>query len=239
MIYQLKTFLLQPYMRWQRKKHSHNGPVGIKILEVNQYSSAIKRWFRDNAKTRLLLQHELGPDSIVYDVGGYIGEWTQGISERYDAHIEVFEAVPNFVRKLEEKFADNPKITVHPYGLLNRNTTETFYLKGPGSTSDAGSDDADLREVKADLRDFAKVCEQLGHDNVDLLKINIEGGEYPLLQRLLNQHLAQRFDVIMVQYHEWIPGAYWSRMKINRRLSRTHRRVWNYPFVWEKWQRKN
>lgn len=237
MIYQLKRFLWQPYVFWQRRKHSHIGDIGKKILEVNLYSRAIKLWFRDNAKTKLLLEHDLNADSIVYDVGGFIGDWTDGIVARYNPRVEVFEAVPGFIRRLGIKFADNDKVSVHPYGLLDKNCTEQFLIKGPGSTSARDSSRGDHRMVEAELRDFRDVFDELGHSEVDLLKINIEGGEFPLLNRLLELGLAPHFKTIMVQYHEWAPNAYWQRIRTNRRLARTHRCVWSYTFVWEKWER--
>jgi hypothetical protein len=82
------------------------------------------------------------------------------------------------------------------------------------------------------------VIEELGIKNIDLLKINIEGGEYSLLKRLIDSGKIMRCDTILVQYHEWIPRARRMRRKINANLAITHEVEWSYDFVWEKWKRK-
>ena len=80
--------------------------------------------------------------------------------------------------------------------------------------------------------------DEMGDKKISLLKINIEGAEFPLLKRMIETKLIDRFDDIMIQYHEFVPNANWQRFIINRKLKETHARVWNYPFIWEKWSRK-
>ena len=38
-------------------------------------------------------------------------------------------------------------------------------------------------------------------DHVDLIKINIEGGEYELLEAILDNNLAKAFDNLQIQFH--------------------------------------
>ncbi|MGH9026660.1 MAG: FkbM family methyltransferase, partial [Acidimicrobiia bacterium] len=86
------------------------------------------------------------------------------------------------------------------------------------------------------LRDVVGVLEELGIDHVDLLKVNIEGGEFELFDRLNETGWLPRMRVVSVQFHEWHPKAYRRRRAVRRALRRDHREVWNYPWVWELWQ---
>jgi len=74
-------------------------------------------------------------------------------------------------------------------------------------------------------------------DEIDVLKINIEGGEYDLIDRLDQAGWLPRIRIVLVQFHEWHPKAYRRRRTNRRALQRHHREVWGYPWVWEQWQR--
>ncbi|MGH8977302.1 MAG: FkbM family methyltransferase, partial [Acidimicrobiia bacterium] len=73
---------------------------------------------------------------------------------------------------------------------------------------------------------------------VDLCKVNIEGGEYDLFDRLIETVWLARIRILLIQFHEWHPNAYARRRAIRRAFSRTHDEVWDYPFVWEMWRRR-
>ena len=129
-------------------------------------------------------------------------------------------------------------------GLGGADARLTLLQKGLGSTlyAEAGDDLENNAQatgrVEVQVRDIVSVLDELGLDNVDLLKLNIEGGEYDVLERLLDTGRMASIDCLMVQFHEWLDRATWRRFRIRQRLRRTHREVWNYPFVWEQWVRK-
>ena len=96
---------------------------------------------------------------------------------------------------------------------------------------------SDTKRIKVDIAAVDRVWSEMQLDNVDLMKINIEGAEFPLLEKMIKMDLLRRVDCFMIQFHEWHPGAYSRRRKIRTELSKTHRLVWDYHFVWEKWVR--
>jgi len=72
---------------------------------------------------------------------------------------------------------------------------------------------------------------------VDLLKINIEGGEYELLESIVeDEYLISRIKNIQVQYHTFVKNHVERRSFINSNLEKTHTRTWNYDWVWENWK---
>jgi hypothetical protein len=40
---------------------------------------------------------------------------------------------------------------------------------------------------------------------------------------------------VIVQFHEFAPGAYRGRRRNRRALAETHRCTWSYPWVYERW----
>ena len=70
------------------------------------------------------------------------------------------------------------------------------------------------------------------------MKINIEGGEYDLLEHFLESGFIKNINNIQIQFHDFIPNAEERMKKIQYELEKTHSLTYQYPFVWENWQRK-
>jgi FkbM family methyltransferase len=179
----------------------------------------------------------LGPDSIVLDVGAHVGDWSAKMVEKFNPRIFAFEPDPASLGTLTSRFRDSPKITVLDYGLHARDAVLDLALKGMGSTlyNDPLPDEEPTSKVPVRLRDAAQVFDELGLRYIDLLKINIEGGEFDVLDRLIETAWLSRVRCVMIQFHEWIDGAHFRRFRIRHALRRTHDEDWNYDFVWEKW----
>ena len=102
-----------------------------------------------------------------------------------------------------------------------------------------GSSDRPADTVDVEIRDVARALAELGRDRIDYVKINIEGAEYELLDHLAAAGVLPRVRYLLIQFHEWIDGAYRRRRAIRRKLRRTHYEVWNYKWVYELWCSKD
>jgi FkbM family methyltransferase len=210
------------------------------------YSRAIFAFARaTKANPDILTDADLGADSVVIDAGAYLGEWSERIIERYDPVVHAFEPSHRSVEHLETTFAGRSRVHVHELALGGHDGVGELEDAGPGSTitSDGGSAHAALGDAAAPrssvaVRDVAAVFDELGLDHVDLVKLNIEGGEYDVLDRLAETGWLDRIDLVSVQFHEWLPNAHRRRRRNRRALARTHDEVWCYPWVWELWRRR-
>ena len=195
---------------------------------------ALRRWHRDGGDERFRLDYPLGPGSTVIDVGGSRGEWAQRMIERYGCTVHIFEGIPSFARQIHERFRGYDKVTTHEFGLSGDDRVVSMSLAADGSSAfRSGTDriDVQLREVDSVLREY-------GIDGIDLIKINIEGGEYPLLRRMLDSGIVERCRDIQVQFHLDYPDAVHLRDDLRRELQRTHELTYDYYFVWENWHRR-
>ena len=73
-------------------------------------------------------------------------------------------------------------------------------------------------------------------ESVDLVKINIERGEYDLLEHLLAVGFVGHCSNIQVQFHDLIPDSSRRMRSIQEQLARTHSLTCQYPFVRENWR---
>ena len=75
-------------------------------------------------------------------------------------------------------------------------------------------------------------------NKIALIKINIEGGEYKLLDRLIETNLIEKIENIQVQFHDIEPDSSLKMEKIQEKLRKTHEPTYQYKFVWENWRKK-
>ena len=92
--------------------------------------------------------------------------------------------------------------------------------------------------VLCEVKNIFDVLKDLEINNIDLMKINIEGGEYPLLQHIADNDKLNIVNFYQIQFHNFIEDAEKKRKKILMALNKSHISTWCYKFVWESWERK-
>jgi hypothetical protein len=124
---------------------------------------------------------------------------------------------------------------VHEYGLGGSEREETLNVSGPGSSIFAPARaDAVLGHTRVPIRDVDGALTDLEVNSVDLAKINIEGSEFELIDRLHATGWSPRIRCLIVQFHEFAPAAHAGRRRNRRQLSETHDCTWSHPWVDER-----
>jgi FkbM family methyltransferase len=198
---------------------------------------ARKRWREDRGDQTLRLDYPLDPISVVFDLGGYHGDFAQAMHERYGCTVYLFEPVPRFYRHCVERFQGNPVIRCFNFGLAAQDGTLSISNDENASslyTKLAAAPDHEEVEV----RSFIAFAREHGIDRIDLLKINIEGGEFEVLSQILENDFISHIRYLQIQFHDFIPNARPMREALRHGLSASHSESWCYPFVWESWEIK-
>jgi FkbM family methyltransferase len=219
-------------LRLLRRCLRHPLRIGTYIKEFFSPKQPVYPWLP--AYEQLRFQYPLSADSVVYDLGGYKGDWAAVIAERFDCTIEIFEPFVNYANTIEQRFTHNTKIHVHAFGLSDKDERPSFSVMGDASSIFASDPKGDAT-TEVQLYDIHQKLENVPH--IDLIKINIEGGEYPVLDRLIEMGDIKKINYLQVQFHTFFPDAEAHYQKIAKNLAQTHRLVWRVPFVWESWQR--
>ncbi len=221
----LSDILLKPVTKFYKR-----------TIVKDPFFVSVKQWKRDRGETTLRLDYSLDETSLVLDVGGYQGDFASTLVDRYHCRTLVFEPMPSFCRKCDERFSQEPKVSVFNYGLGARDEKLSLSADDDASSFFRGKDTDNT--VSAEVRDVLSVWKELDLGRVDLMKINIEGGEYPLLRRLIETGLIQQIDNLQIQFHDFVDDAMEQRNELRRQLGSTHEETWCYEFVWENWARK-
>ena len=213
--------------------HKLRKAIKIFILR-DKFLLSARQWFKDKGDDTLRLNYNLTEESIVFDVGGYKGDFTEKIYTRYKSNIYIFEPVNNFYNQVDSKFSNFLKIHTYNFGLSNKNQELEIAL----------SEDASSIHIKSGKTEKIKLCsiieflDQNNIQNINLIKINIEGGEFDLLPALIDSEIINSIDNLQIQFHTFIENAEKKREEIRKKLSKTHELTYDYYFIWENWKLK-
>jgi FkbM family methyltransferase len=171
--------------------------------------------------------YKLNADSVVFDVGGYAGIFMREIARHGDPRIFTFEPVSLYYHKLTEFESD--KVRIFHYGVGDSDRSQSIGILGDSSSVFKPSNVSEVVQI----RSLSGVIARLNISRIDLIKINIEGCEYELLDHILDTGLVTMMQNIQVQFHDFVPDAVTRRDAIRQRLTVTHHLTYDYPFAWE------
>jgi FkbM family methyltransferase len=191
-------------------------------MRVTLNEASQSRWRTDDAE-HLRYEYELAPHDVVIDLGAYRGEWAAEIYRRYQCRVICVEP--------------GPWIVGFPHGeVINKAAwTHNGTLRFGGAFYYTSA----LELATHDYPCF-DIYELLGrYEETALLKMNVEGAEYALLEHILAAGFQRRIRNLQVQFHlidgEDSEGDY---DRIAAELNKTHTRSWYYRHTWENWRRR-
>lgn len=192
-------------------------------------------WNAAGCNETLRLEYDLSQTSVVLDVGGYKGQWASDLYGRYRCRIEIFEPIEEFAQTIQRRFARNPDVRVHHFGLAGN--TRTTSMRRQGDRSSAATPPVEGEAgVIVRLANAEETFGALDIEFIDLMKINIEGGEYELLEHLIDTGRVARVGNIQVQFHDCVPNARERMETLRGRLAATHEVSYQEDFIWENWR---
>jgi FkbM family methyltransferase len=193
-------------------------------------TSEFDRFLKDDMYNRYIDDLVTTPSSVTFDVGSYTGNSLVSLAQKVNGKIYGFEPVREFWKVASERVKSFPNIQVVNIGLgkndeykvLNLQNDETSVFK-PSS-----------KGQQCIFRSIFNVWNAIGISKLDVLHMNVEGGEYDIFECLIKQNLLPKIRTIIVQFH--YPEQFSSqRAMIQEELKKTHTCVYDYAFVWERW----
>ncbi|HRP63549.1 MAG TPA: FkbM family methyltransferase [Phycisphaerales bacterium] len=140
----------------------------------------------------------IGSDSIVYSVGiGTDISFDLAMIERFGTIVHAFDPTPKSVEWLASQTL--PQQFVHyPIGLADYDGTARFTLPNPDWVSFRMAGETET-SVSCPVERLATLMQRLGHDRIDVLKMDIEGAEYPVVADILRSKIS--ITQWLIEYH--------------------------------------
>ena len=181
-------------------------------------------------------EYPLTADSIVLDVGLHKGTFAAEISRRYGCVVHGFEPVDSFREEALAKVSSYPKVHIHSFALGSV-SVDAATISVHGDTS--GFYGAPGEQTQAcRIVSLVEFLRERNITRVDLLKLNVEGSEYDLVEHILRERLATRIVDLQVQWHPVVKDFQQRYDDLARRLRETHALTYREPWVWESWRLK-
>lgn len=195
-----------------------------------------KHWFNEffsnGGDNSHLYNFSINSTSTVFDIGSFDGEYFTAIYAKYKCTIHAFEPVESFYTETNINLPERLRLNNFALGAED----DTFTIAVLGNSSSAFRDGSQVVCKKIKFIDYIK---EHSIDKIDLLKVNCEGGEYELLEAIIDSNYLQNVDNIIIQFHYLSTDPIARRQAIVEALEKTHDKTFSYPFVWEGWKLKS
>lgn len=168
----------------------------------------VKAWLGNEKAEWCICPAKLSKESVIYSFGiGTDVSFDLELIRRFGATVHGFDPTPRSIswvraQRLPEQFV------IHEFGIYAHdgnavfrppeNTQHVSYSVLPRGGATAGV-------VEAPVRRLATIMKMLGHARVDLLKMDIEGGEYEVVEDLIGTKIA--VGQLLVEFHHRWPEA--------------------------------
>ncbi|WP_400075806.1 FkbM family methyltransferase [Winogradskyella sp. R77965] len=146
----------------------------------------------------------MNKDTIVYSFG--IGEdisFDLSIIEHYGCKVFGFDPTPKSIKWIKDKTLPK-EFSFNSYGIGNNNDEVDFFL--PLNEDFVSGSIFNRRELdpknrlKVQLKNIRTIAEELKHNHVNVLKMDIEGSEYEVIESLFEVDL--NFEQILIEFHD-------------------------------------
>lgn len=167
-----------------------------------------------------LEKNALSKDDIVYSFGlGFDVTFEKELVEKYNCEIFAFDPTPislEFVKKQNL----SSKVKVNPYAISNYCGTAIFNppnnKKAISYSLENNDSNSDHEAVEVEVKDLKTIMKEFGHKKIHLLKMDIEGSEYGVIDDIIKQEIPIKYLLVEVHHRFRGIGFHKTAMMVKR-----------------------
>lgn len=131
-------------------------------------------------------------DDVTFDLG---------LIERFGCSVWAFDPTPAAAHHVRELQSPDPRFHFVPYGVWSTDQMIPFFRPKEGDSNYSAVNLQGTRSrLSAPVRSLTSLMHELGHNHIDLLKLDVEGAEYEALAPVLAG--AVNPSVLCVEFHK-------------------------------------
>ena len=177
----------------------------------------------------LRYDYDLTPQSRVLDLGFHQGTFAARIAATHHCWIDAYEPVREWFEAGRALAIPGVSLWHGAVGAWRGNTTVRIHGAMTGSFTEGEAEETPLHLIDS----------VIGDDGCDLLKLNVEGAEFDILERMCKLKLVRSCRDIQVQFHTCAPDAERRWLWLRKALAATHHLTYDFPWCWENWRRND
>lgn len=152
----------------------------------------------------------IGGDSVVYTIGAGLDiSFEEALIEKSACNVHVYDPTPRSVTWLTHRFGPSgekrqlaSRLAIHPQGIWSEDSTMKFYApRNPDNVSHSLANLQKTEEfIEVQCLSLKSAMRLNGHSRIDLLKLNVEGAEYAILNTAFDHGIKP--GMILINYDE-------------------------------------
>ncbi len=156
-----------------------------------------------------IIPQSIQSTSVVYSFGiGEDASFDLSLINKYGCEVHGFDPTPKS-REWVDREIRNSRFVMHPWALNAQDGVLRLFLpknREHVSASLAHSALMSDEYFDAPAMRLSTIMRKLGHPQVDVLKMDIEGAEYGVIADLCSTGAIGRVGQLLVEFHHWMPG---------------------------------
>lgn len=181
----------------------------------------------DNIQDRELMVFSFGlGEDISFDIT---------MMKKYSCKVYGFDPTPKSIKYVESMNLDD-KFSLYQYALSDMNGTLTFNLpENEEHVSGSLENISSNQKIEVVCKNIKTICDELQISEIDILKMDIEGSEYRVIEDMVNSKIFPK--QILIEYHHFFDTFSSQETKqsikllLNNGYDLFHIDGYNYSFV--------
>lgn len=123
------------------------------------------------------------------------------ILKKYNCKVYGFDPTPKSIKYIESKNLDDNFI-LYKYALSDENGTLTFNLpENEEHVSGSLENISSNNQIEVVCKNLKTICEEIDINEIDILKMDIEGSEYKVIENMIESKIFPK--QILIEYHHF------------------------------------
>jgi FkbM family methyltransferase len=153
--------------------------------------------------------------SVVYSFGiGEDASFDSALIDKYALTVHAFDPTPKSIAWVQNQgFSES--FVMHEYGLANLDGNVSFHPpQNPNHVSHSLLDKPSLglEPISVPVKRLSTIMNELGHAHIDILKMDIEGAEYSVIDDISCSSI--RPQQILIEFHHRFPNVGIAKTKL-------------------------
>lgn len=213
---EMQTFIQNQKQEIMRHINNRSGAIRLDMAESQQSKEGIYHFQYLLRRAHIAgkyyeifyefyLQNQNGKKVVFVDCGAHAGVFSD-VALACGGICYAFEPNKYLYAFLRDLYKGNEKLILSNQAVSNKNGKTTFYTYASNAVSDGAGIMRNNLGVgyEVEMLDFYEFLKDIiqKHHKISLIKIDIEGAEFDVLDSLIEQKLYENVEYIMVETHE-------------------------------------